>query len=174
MRAGGGARGRADVSFYTTGKFIDFCRGPHIPSTGRIRAFKLMSVAGAYWKGQEGNPQMQRHLRSVLLHAAGARRLSPQTRRGQAARSPAHRAGAGFVFDSGRGRAGTDFLAPERRPGPQVDGRLAARRVAAPRLRFGLHAAHHAPGFVEDQRTHRLITARICSPPSKSKRPTIS
>jgi threonyl-tRNA synthetase len=48
------------VSFYTTGKFIDFCRGPHIPSSGRIKAFKLMSVAGAYWKGQEGNPQMQR------------------------------------------------------------------------------------------------------------------
>ena len=48
------------VSFYTTGKFIDFCRGPHIPSTGRIRAFKLMSVAGAYWKGKESNPQMQR------------------------------------------------------------------------------------------------------------------
>jgi len=48
------------VSFYTTGKFIDFCRGPHIPSTGRIKAFKLMNVAGAYWKGQEGNPQLQR------------------------------------------------------------------------------------------------------------------
>jgi threonyl-tRNA synthetase len=48
------------VSFYSTGKFIDFCRGPHIPSTGRIKAFKLMSVAGAYWKGQESNPQMQR------------------------------------------------------------------------------------------------------------------
>ena len=48
------------VSFYTTGKFIDFCRGPHIPSTPRIQAFKLMSVAGAYWKGQEGNPQLQR------------------------------------------------------------------------------------------------------------------
>jgi len=48
------------VSFYTTGKFIDFCRGPHIPSTGRIQAFKLLNVAGAYWKGHEGNPQMQR------------------------------------------------------------------------------------------------------------------
>ena len=48
------------VSFYTTGKFIDFCRGPHIPSTARIKAFKLMSVAGAYWKGKESNPQMQR------------------------------------------------------------------------------------------------------------------
>src|SRR6266702_1365594 len=48
------------VSFYATGKFIDFCRGPHIPSTKRIQAFKLMSVAGAYCKGQEGNPQLQR------------------------------------------------------------------------------------------------------------------
>jgi len=48
------------VSFYQTGKFLDFCLGPHIPSTGRITAFKLMNVAGAYWKGQEGNPQMQR------------------------------------------------------------------------------------------------------------------
>jgi threonyl-tRNA synthetase len=48
------------VSFYTTGKFIDFCRGPHIPSTGKIQAFKLMSVSGAYWKGKEGNPQLQR------------------------------------------------------------------------------------------------------------------
>jgi threonyl-tRNA synthetase len=48
------------VSFYTTGKFIDFCRGPHIPSTKRIQAFKLMNVAGAYWKGQESNPQLQR------------------------------------------------------------------------------------------------------------------
>src|SRR5215468_9091339 len=48
------------VSFYTTGKFIDFCRGPHIPSTKRIQAFKLTNVAGAYWKGQEANPQLQR------------------------------------------------------------------------------------------------------------------
>jgi threonyl-tRNA synthetase len=48
------------VSFYTTGKFIDFCRGPHIPSTKHIRAFKLTNVAGAYWKGQEGNAQLQR------------------------------------------------------------------------------------------------------------------
>src|ERR1700745_3948723 len=48
------------ASFYTTGKFIDFCRGPHIPSTKRIQAFKLTNVAGAYWKGQEGNAQLQR------------------------------------------------------------------------------------------------------------------
>ena len=54
------AAGEAVVSFYESGKFIDFCRGPHIPHWGMIKAFKLMSIAGAYWKGQEGNPQMQR------------------------------------------------------------------------------------------------------------------
>jgi threonyl-tRNA synthetase len=48
------------VSIYRTGKFTDFCRGPHIPSTGRIKAFKLLSVAGAYWLGDEKNPQLQR------------------------------------------------------------------------------------------------------------------
>ena len=49
-----------DVSLYSEGEFTDLCRGPHVPSTGKLKAFKLMSVAGAYWKGQEGNPQMQR------------------------------------------------------------------------------------------------------------------
>src|SRR3954468_5506191 len=48
------------ASFYQTGKFVDFCRGPHIPSTGRIKAFKLLSIAGAYWLGDSKNPQLQR------------------------------------------------------------------------------------------------------------------
>ncbi|MBI4165939.1 MAG: threonine--tRNA ligase [Acidobacteria bacterium] len=47
-------------SAYRTGKFLDFCRGPHILSTGRIKAFKLLSVAGAYWKGDEKSHPMQR------------------------------------------------------------------------------------------------------------------
>jgi threonyl-tRNA synthetase len=48
------------ISIYRTGKFLDFCRGPHIPSTGKIKAFKLLNVAGAYWLGDEKNPQLQR------------------------------------------------------------------------------------------------------------------
>src|SRR4051794_9457907 len=48
------------ISLYRTGKFVDFCRGPHIPSTGKIKAFKLLSIAGAYWLGDEKNPQLQR------------------------------------------------------------------------------------------------------------------
>ncbi|HET7841901.1 MAG TPA: threonine--tRNA ligase [Terriglobia bacterium] len=53
---------KADPVFsaYRTGKFLDFCRGPHIPSTGKIKAFKLLSVAGAHWKGDEHSHPMQR------------------------------------------------------------------------------------------------------------------
>ena len=49
------------ISVYKTGEhFLDFCRGPHVPSMGRIKAFKLLSVAGAYWKGDERNARLQR------------------------------------------------------------------------------------------------------------------
>ena len=48
------------VSFYTDGDFTDLCRGPHAESTSKVGAFKLMRVAGAYWRGNEKNPQMQR------------------------------------------------------------------------------------------------------------------
>jgi threonyl-tRNA synthetase len=48
------------VSVYRQGEFIDLCRGPHLPSTGYVRAFKLLSVSGAYWRGKEGNPMLQR------------------------------------------------------------------------------------------------------------------
>jgi threonyl-tRNA synthetase len=49
-----------EVSFYRNGKFLDFCRGPHVPSTGRVKAVKLTTLAGAYWLGDEKNPQLQR------------------------------------------------------------------------------------------------------------------
>ena len=49
-----------NVSFYKNGSFTDLCRGPHVESTGKVGSFKLMRVAGAYWRGKESNPQMQR------------------------------------------------------------------------------------------------------------------
>jgi threonyl-tRNA synthetase len=48
------------VSVYSQGEFTDLCRGPHVPSTGRLQAFKLTHVAGAYWRGDENNPMLQR------------------------------------------------------------------------------------------------------------------
>ncbi len=52
--------GDQEVSLYQQGEFVDLCRGPHVPSTGRIKAFKLTKVAGAYWRGDERNPMLQR------------------------------------------------------------------------------------------------------------------
>jgi len=49
-----------DISLYSQGEFVDLCRGPHIPSTGMVRAFKLLNVAGAYWRGDEKNRMLQR------------------------------------------------------------------------------------------------------------------
>ncbi len=49
-----------EVSIYEQGEFVDLCRGPHVPSTGFIKAFKLLSIAGAYWRGDENNKMLQR------------------------------------------------------------------------------------------------------------------
>lgn len=49
-----------EISLYKNGNFTDFCRGPHVPSTARVKAFKLTSLAGAYWLGDENNQQLQR------------------------------------------------------------------------------------------------------------------
>ncbi len=56
----GGLKDEAAVSFYRQGEFIDLCRGPHVPNAGVIGAFKLLSVAGAYWKGDASRQQLQR------------------------------------------------------------------------------------------------------------------
>ncbi len=48
------------ISLYRNGEFVDFCRGPHVPSTARVKAFKVLNLAGAYWLGDEKNPQLQR------------------------------------------------------------------------------------------------------------------
>lgn len=49
-----------EISIYEQGEFFDLCRGPHLPSTGKIKVFKLMSIAGAYWRGNSDNPMLQR------------------------------------------------------------------------------------------------------------------
>jgi threonyl-tRNA synthetase len=57
------------ISLYKNGAFTDFCRGPHVPSTGRVKAFKVMSIAGAYWLGDEKNQQLQRIYGTAFYNA---------------------------------------------------------------------------------------------------------
>ena len=52
--------GEQELSFYKQGEFVDLCRGPHVPRTGKLGAFKLTKVAGAYWRGDTNNEQLQR------------------------------------------------------------------------------------------------------------------
>ena len=55
-----GLAGHETLSFYRQGEFVDLCRGPHIPDAGKVKAFKLVSIAGCYWKGDASNKQLQR------------------------------------------------------------------------------------------------------------------
>jgi len=61
------AIGSESVSLYTQDGFVDLCRGPHLPSTGKIKAFKLLSIAGAYWRGDETKPMLQRIYGTAFL-----------------------------------------------------------------------------------------------------------
>ncbi len=88
-----GNEGVSTVSLYRNGPFTDLCRGPHAPSTGRIKAFRLLSLAGAYWRGDEhnrmltriygtafsSNQELERHLEALeQARARDHRRLGPQ------------------------------------------------------------------------------------------------
>src|SRR5215471_10022518 len=81
-------KGGDPVSVYQQGDWLDFCRGPHLPSTGRIKAFKLLSIAGAYWKGSEENQMLQRIYGTAFFKDA---ELAEHLKRLEEARKRDHR-----------------------------------------------------------------------------------
>ncbi len=81
-------QGVSTVSLYTNGPFTDLCRGPHAPSTKRIKAFKLQSVAGAYWRGDAANPMLTRVYGTAFF---SARELEEYLERLERARANDHR-----------------------------------------------------------------------------------
>ena len=121
-----------DISLYGQGDWFDLCRGPHVPSTGKLGAFKLMKVAGAYWRGDSKNAMLQR-----IYGTAWPRRKEPQgvpdaAGRSREARSPPPRPRTRPVPHAGRGgrqrvlaREGLHALAQRRG--------LHARRGSTPR-----------------------------------------
>ena len=162
------------VSFYTTGKFIDFCRGPHIPSTGRIKAFKLMNVAGAYWKGQEGNPQMQRIYGACFVDQ---KELDEYLHKLEEAKRRDHRKlGAELDLFSIQDEAGPGLIFWHPKGG-------IIRKQMEDWLRDGLlargydlvvHAAHHGYSISGRPAVTRISIAKTCSARSKSKKPNTS
>src|SRR5947208_2787470 len=76
------------VSLYTNGPFTDLCRGPHSPSTGHVKAFKLQSVAGAYWRGRADNQMLTRIYGTAFL---SSKDLADHLERIEQARARDHR-----------------------------------------------------------------------------------
>ena len=81
----GGLADQETVSFYRQGEFIDLCRGPHVPRAGAIGAFKLLSVAGAYWKGDATRQQLQRLYATAWFSKQELDDISSSSRRPSAA-----------------------------------------------------------------------------------------
>ena len=80
--------GTRTVSLYRNGPFTDLCRGPHAPSTGRIKAFKLLSLAGAYWRGDEHNKMLTRIYGTAFFSEHELEAPPRGARAGARARSP--------------------------------------------------------------------------------------
>ena len=145
------------VSFYRNGKFVDFCRGPHVPSTGRVKAVKVTSLAGAYWLGDEKNPQLQRIYGTAFF---SQKDLDEHFARLEEAAKRDHRvlgkqldlfsiqelAGPGLIFWHPKGgivrKVMEDWMREE----------CLRRGYSA-----GLHAARDAPRTVEGQRPRGLL-----------------
>jgi threonyl-tRNA synthetase len=86
--------GEEEISLYGQGNWVDLCRGPHVPSTGKLKAFKLTKIAGAYWRGDSRNPMLQR---IYVTAGSGASSISFISRRRHPGRcSGTPRAGSSF------------------------------------------------------------------------------
>ena len=135
------------TTFYEHGPFHDLCRGPHVESTGQIGPFKLLSVSGAYWRGDEARGIDAADLRHGLGDPGGAGPVPVAARGGEEARPPPPRRAARPV-QLPRRRARVRVLAPQGLAPLPDPPRRDARAPGAARLRGDLHAAARAPEAV--------------------------
>ena len=103
---------KEEISLYGQGNWVDLCRGPHVPSTGKLKAFKLTKVAGAYWRGDSRNEMLQRIYGTAWADKKQLDDVPAPARGGREARSPPHRQGARSLPPAGRG-AGSGVLASQ-------------------------------------------------------------
>ena len=140
------------VSLYRNGPFEDLCRGPHGPSTGRIKAIKLNSVAGAYWRGDENREMLTRIYGTAFFSKKDLEAHLERIERGESARPPPPRPAA-RPLHAARGGAGDAVLAaqrddpaaPDRGPRSASSCASAATRRSPPR-RCSTRSSGTAPG----------------------------
>ena len=150
------------VSCYRQKDFIDLCRGPHVPSTGKLGVFKLTHTAGAYWKGDEKNPMLQRIYGACFLTQKD---LDAYLKQQEEARARDHRK-LGKELDLVAFHPwapASPFFLPEGRRRLQRPARVHARRVREARLPGGRDAADLRRRALQDSPATTRTTTRTCT-----------
>lgn len=101
------------ISIYDQGEFFDLCRGPHVPSTGKIKVFKLLSVAGAYWRGNSDNKMLQRIYGTAFMKKRSSKSICISWKKPKK-RSPQAGQRAEYLYVQQSGWPGVADLAAER------------------------------------------------------------
>ena len=142
-----------------TGELVwrDLCRGPHVPTTRHIPAFRLSRSAAAYWRGSEKNPQLQRDLRHRVGEQGRAQGAPRLPGRGREARPPQARRRARPVLLPRRDRVRAPGLPPQGWRDQARDGGLRPRAAPGGGLPVRRDAAHHQAGAVRDLRAPAVL-----------------
>ena len=150
------------VSFYTQGSFFDLCRGPHVPHTGFLKFVKLLSVAGAYWRGDEKRPMLQRIYATAFHDKKALDAHCGVPRGGEEARSPRSGAQARAVPHAGR-QSRHDLLAPAGLDALSHPAELRAQQDRARRVCRGPHAQRDEQGLCGKNQGTGTSTRKTCS-----------
>ncbi len=158
------------LSFYRQGEFVDLCRGPHIPHAGKVGAFKLLSVAGAYWKGHTDQMMLQRVYGTAFFDKKDLDAYLAQIE--EAKKRDHRRLGKelGLFTISPLVGSGLILWMPK---GAIVRGVLESflkDELIQPRLSAGLHAAHRQGRAVRDQRPLSLLQGLAVPPDPDARR----
>ncbi len=142
------------ISLYGQGDWEDLCRGPHVPSTGKLKAFKLMKVAGAYWRGDSRNEMLQRIYGTAWANEKQLKEYL--TRLEEAEKRDHRRIGKELdLFHLQEEAPGAVFLAPQGLGVVPAARRLHAGAPDRGRVSGGQHPRSHGPRAVGQVRAHR-------------------
>ncbi len=145
------------LSFYRQGEFVDLCRGPHIPHAGKVGAFKLLSIAGAYWKGQTDREVLQRVYGTAFFDKKDLEAYVAQV---EEARKRDHRRlgrELNLFTDLAARRARADPLDAQGGRGPRYPRGVHQGGAGQAGLSAGLHAPHRQDRALPDQRALSLL-----------------
>ena len=154
------------LTLYSQGEFTDLCRGPHVPSTGHLKAFKLTKVAGSYWRGDSDNEMLQRIYGTAWSDKKALKAYLNRLEEAGETRPPKARSPAGPVPLPGRS-PGYGLLARQRLGDLPGGGSVRSKRASSARVSRGQDPADCRPQPVGTLRALGQLWRLDSSPPSR-------